>query len=100
MKRFKGQRQEERREKEQEKEPVRCMWSQVHYQPVTRLHTKAEVTALMKKSYGINVLVVTYLSPSHSNSIAYTKHLMYTVIDHLSCRFSVSGGGGPVMSFG
>ena len=61
MKRLKGQRQEERREKEQEKEPVRCMWSQVHYQPMTRLHIKARVTTLMKKkvSYGITVLIVT-----------------------------------------
>ena len=74
MRRLKGQRQEERREKEQEKEPVRCMWSQVHYQPVTRLHTKARGTTLMKKkvillvSYGITVLIVTCLSLSHTQS--------------------------------
>ena len=64
--RLKGQRQEERREKEQEKEPVWCMWSQVqemqaHYQPMTQLHTKAKVTTLIKKkvrylvSYGITI---------------------------------------------
>ena len=76
MKRLKGQRQEERREKEQEKEPVRCLWSQVHYQPMTQLHTKARVTTLMKKKvtssnyffYGITVLIVTYLSLTHTQS--------------------------------
>ena len=49
MKRLKGQRQEERREKEQEKEPVRCMWSQVqemqaHYQPMTSYIQRPEDT--------------------------------------------------------